>query len=42
MLWLLTDHAAAHANLNLLHVNPLGLLLAVAAPLAVMPAGPHG
>ena len=35
MLWLFTDHTAAYPNLNLLQVNPLGFLLAVAAPLAV-------
>jgi len=34
-LLLLTNHTAAHANLNLLQVNPLGLLLAVTAPLAL-------
>src|SRR5690606_3060125 len=36
MLWLFTDHAAAYPNMNLLHVNPLGLLLAAAAPFAVI------
>jgi hypothetical protein len=36
VLWLFTDHAAAYPNLNLLHVNPLGLLLAIAAPFAVI------
>lgn len=35
-LLLLTDHSAAHHNLNLLQMNPLGLLLAVAAPLAFL------
>ena len=35
LLWLFTDHTAAYPNLNLLQVNPLGFLLAVAAPLAV-------
>lgn len=36
MLWLFTDHAAAYPNMNLFHVNPLGLLLAAAAPFAVI------
>jgi hypothetical protein len=36
LLWLFTDHAAAYPNLNLLQVNPLGLLLAAAAPMAVV------
>ncbi|HSJ29987.1 MAG TPA: DUF4105 domain-containing protein [Longimicrobiales bacterium] len=36
MLWLFTDHTAAYPNVNLLHVNPLGLLLAAAAPFAVI------
>lgn len=36
MLWMFTNHTAAHANLNLLHVNPLGFLLAAAAPFAVI------
>lgn len=35
MLWIFTDHSDAHQNLNLLQLNPLGLLLAVAAPLAL-------
>ena len=42
MLWLFTDHAAAHVNTNLLQVNPLGLLLAIAAPLAVVGARTSG
>jgi hypothetical protein len=37
LLWLFTDHTAAYPNLNLLHTNPLGFLLAVAAPLAAGP-----
>ncbi|HSJ08738.1 MAG TPA: DUF4105 domain-containing protein [Longimicrobiales bacterium] len=37
-LLLLTDHSAAHSNLNLLQVNPLGFLLAVAGPLAIVAA----
>ncbi|HEX6135219.1 MAG TPA: DUF4105 domain-containing protein [Longimicrobiales bacterium] len=36
LLWLFTNHTAAYPNLNLLQVNPLGLLLAAAAPLAVV------
>lgn len=36
LLWLFTDHTAAYPNLNLLQLNPLGLLLAAAAPLAVV------
>jgi hypothetical protein len=36
MLWLFTDHNAAYPNLNLLQANPLGLLLAVVAPLALV------
>lgn len=36
LLWLFTDHAAAYPNLNLLQMNPFGLLLAAAAPLAVV------
>jgi hypothetical protein len=36
LLWLATDHAAAYPNMNLLQVNPLGLLLAAAAPFAVI------
>lgn len=36
LLWLFTDHSAAYPNLNLLHLNPLGLLLAAAAPFAVI------
>ncbi|HEX6309329.1 MAG TPA: DUF4105 domain-containing protein [Longimicrobiales bacterium] len=36
LLWLFTDHTAAYPNTNLLQVNPLGLLLAAAAPLAVV------
>jgi hypothetical protein len=36
MLWLFTSHTAAYPNLNLLQVNPLGLLLAAAAPFAVV------
>ena len=35
LLWLLTDHTAAYPNQNVLQTNPLGLLLAVAAPLAL-------
>jgi hypothetical protein len=36
LLWLFTSHTAAYPNLNLLQVNPLGLLLAAAAPFAVI------
>src|SRR5690606_1344043 len=36
LLWLFTDHTAAYPNLNLLQMNPFGLLLAAAAPLAVV------
>lgn len=36
LLWLFTDHTAAYPNLNLFHLNPLGLLLAAAAPFAVI------
>lgn len=36
LLWLFTDHTAAHQNMNLLQLNPLGLLLAAAAPFAVI------
>jgi hypothetical protein len=39
MLWLFTDHTAAYPNLNLLHVNPLGLLLAITAPLGLAAGG---
>jgi hypothetical protein len=35
MLWLFTSHTAAYPNMNLLQTSPLGLLLAVAAPLAL-------
>jgi hypothetical protein len=35
LLWAFTDHSAAYPNLNLLLVNPIGWLLAVAAPLAL-------
>ncbi|MEX1184159.1 MAG: DUF4105 domain-containing protein [Gemmatimonadota bacterium] len=43
-LWLFTDHTAAYPNLNLLQVNPLGFVLAVAGPLAVAGAAalPYG
>jgi nitrate reductase gamma subunit len=36
LLWTATNHVASYDNLNLLQVNPLGFLLAVAAPLAVV------
>jgi hypothetical protein len=36
LLWLFTDHTATYPNTSLLQVNPLGLLLAVAGPLAVV------
>ncbi|CAN5716313.1 DUF4105 domain-containing protein [soil metagenome] len=36
LLWTATSHVDSYANLNLLHVNPLGFLLAVAAPLALL------
>lgn len=35
LLWVATDHTYAWANQNLLQTSPLGLLLAVAAPLAL-------
>ncbi len=35
LLWVFTDHTAAYPNLNLLQTNPLGFLLAIAAPLAI-------
>jgi hypothetical protein len=35
-LWVATDHTTSYDNQNLLQVNPLSLLLAVAAPLAVL------
>jgi hypothetical protein len=36
LLWSVTTHIDSFDNLNLLQVNPLGFLLAVAAPLAVL------
>lgn len=36
LLWTTTNHIDSYDNLNLLHVNPIALLLAVAAPLAVL------
>ena len=36
LLWAVTDHTTSYNNQNLLQVNPLGFLLAVAAPLAVL------
>jgi hypothetical protein len=36
LLWAATNHVYSYQNLNLLQVNPLGFLLAVAAPLAVI------
>ncbi|HSJ25089.1 MAG TPA: DUF4105 domain-containing protein [Longimicrobiales bacterium] len=36
LLWAATNHVYSYGNLNLLQVNPLGFLLAVAAPLAVL------
>jgi hypothetical protein len=36
LLWGATSHIDSYDNLNLLQVNPLGFLLAVAAPLAVL------
>jgi hypothetical protein len=36
LLWTATSHVDSYVNLNLLQVNPLGLLLAGAAPLAVL------
>lgn len=36
MLWLFTNHTAAYPNTNLLQANPLGLLLAVVLPLALV------
>lgn len=36
VLWIFTDHAAAYPNMNLFQVNPLALLLAAAAPLAIV------
>jgi hypothetical protein len=38
-LWLATDHTTSYGNQNLLQVNPLSLLLGVAAPLAVLRRG---
>jgi hypothetical protein len=35
-LWIATDHNTSYNNQNLLHVNPLALVLAVAAPLALL------
>lgn len=35
LLWLATDHTAAYPNANLLLLNPLALMLAVAGPLAL-------
>jgi hypothetical protein len=36
LLWTATNHIDSYVNLNLLQVSPLGLLLAAAAPLAVL------
>jgi hypothetical protein len=36
LLWAATNHVYSYGNLNLLQLNPLGFLLAVAAPLAVL------
>jgi hypothetical protein len=36
LLWAATNHVYSYGNLNLLQVNPLGFLLAVAAPLAII------
>jgi hypothetical protein len=36
LLWAATNHVYSYGNLNLLQANPLGLLLAVAAPLAIL------
>jgi hypothetical protein len=35
-LWIATDHTTSYDNQNLLQVNPLSFLLAVAAPLALL------
>jgi hypothetical protein len=35
LLWAATNHVYSYGNMNLLQVNPLGFLLAVAAPLAL-------
>ena len=40
LLWTATSHTATYGNLNLLQVNPLGVLLAVAAPLALLTGSP--
>jgi hypothetical protein len=39
LLWAATNHIDSYVNLNLLQVSPLGLLLAAAAPLAVLRRG---
>jgi hypothetical protein len=36
LLWATTNHVYSYGNLNLLQVNPLGFLLAVAVPLALL------
>jgi hypothetical protein len=36
LLWAVTNHVYSYGNLNLLQVNPLGFVLAVAAPLALL------
>jgi hypothetical protein len=36
LLWTATNHVYSYANLNLLQLNPLGLLLAVVGPLAIL------
>jgi hypothetical protein len=36
LLWVATNHVDSYANLNLLHVNPIAFILAVAGPLAVL------
>jgi hypothetical protein len=36
LLWTATNHAASYANVNLLHVSPASLVLAVTAPLALV------
>jgi hypothetical protein len=36
LLWTATSHVYSHGNLNLLHVNPLAFILALAGPVAVL------
>jgi hypothetical protein len=36
LLWAATNHIDSYANLNLMHVSPIGFIIAVAGPLAVL------